>query len=158
MDDTFAELEPFFAAYLNRLGPAQRRKIYRKIGMELRKANAKRIAANVQPDGSPMQARKPRPRMKDARGRIRRSGKMFRKLRQVKNLKIRTMGDGVSVGYEGPVARTARVHQYGLRGFVGRTKAGKVVQAKYPARVLLDFGPDDVGAITGLALHFIQDQ
>ncbi|CDO35832.1 phage virion morphogenesis protein [Novosphingobium sp. KN65.2] len=155
MAETFAEMESYFAAYLNRLSLAQRRKVYRKIGMELRKANAKRIAANVQPDGSPMQARKARPRMKDAKGRIRRSGKMFRKLRQAKNLKVRTAAEGVSVGYEGSVAHTARIHQYGLRGFVGRTIDDRIVRAKYPARVLLGFGPDELEQITDLALGLL---
>ncbi len=152
MSQTFAELEPYLATFLNRLSPAERRRIYRKIGAELRKTNAKRIAANVEPDGTAMHPRKPRPRMKDARGRIRRSRKMFRKLRQAKNLRIRTTADGVSVGYEGPVAHTARIHQYGLRGFVGRTIGGKTVRARYPARALLGFRPQDLDAVADIVL------
>ena len=148
---TFARLDPWLAAYLERLTPAERRRIARKIGMDLRKANAKRITANVQPDGSPMPARK----LKKGKGALRRA-RMFRKLRLNRNIKVKPNGDGVSVGFEGTTAHTARVHQYGLYDFVGRTKSGKTVRGKYPRRVLLGFGPDDMDLITDTALAMLE--
>lgn len=157
MAETFAELEPYFAAYLNRLSLAQRRKIFRKIGMELRKANAKRIAANVEPDGSPMQRRRKRKRIKGANGRIRRTKKMFPKIRLTKALRVRPGNEGVELSFVNPiVTKTAAAHQYGLTDFVGKTKAGKVVRTKYPARVLLGFGPEDLDEITDLALKLLE--
>lgn len=145
MADGFAELESFLTAELAKLSPARRRRITRKIGMEIRKANAKRIAENIQPDGTPMQARKPR-RLTTGKGAIKR-GRMFRKMRLARSFKINPSADGVSVGFEGMVAHTARAHQYGLMDFVGRTTNGKAVRAKYPERVLLGFTPEDLGMI-----------
>lgn len=37
MADDLAELESFLAAYLNRLGPGQRLKVARKVGVALRR-------------------------------------------------------------------------------------------------------------------------
>lgn len=156
MADDLAQLEPFLAAYLNRLGPAQRRKVLRKIGEETRRLNAKRIAANVQPDGSAMEPRKKRPRMKDARGRIRRTGKMFPKIRLARSIRIRASADDVAVGFEGTVAHTARAHQFGLVDFVGRTRDGRVIRTRYPERRLLGFGPDDLDAIMDAALKMLE--
>jgi len=157
MADDLAELEPFLATYLNRLGPAQRRKVTRKIGQELRKANAKRIAANVEPDGPAMEPRKPRPRMKDAKGKIRRTGKMFPRIRLAKAMRIRANTDEVELAFTGGIDRTARAHQFGLTDVVGKTATGKVVKTRYPARRLLGFGPEDLDLIMETALKLLED-
>lgn len=156
MADDLAELEPFLAAYLNRLGPAQRRRVARKVGEALRRENARRIAANVQPDGSAMEPRKKRPRMKDARGRIRRTAKMFPKIRLARSMKIRASADEVSVGFEGTIGHTARAHQFGLVDFVGKTRDGRTIRTRYPERRLLGFGPEDIEAITDAALKMLE--
>lgn len=157
MADDLAELEPFLATYLNRLGPAQRRKVTRKIGQELRKANAKRIAANVEPDGAAMVPRKKRKRMMDAKGKIRRTGKMFPRIRLAKALRVRPGLDEVEVGFVNPlITKTAAAHQFGKVDFVGKTKAGKVVKTRYPARRLLGIGPDDLELITDAALKLLE--
>lgn len=156
MADDLAQLEPFLAAYLNRLGPAQRRRLARKVGEALRRENARRIAANVQPDGSAMEPRKKRPRMKDARGRIRRTAKMFPKIRLARSMKIRASADDVAVGFEGTVAQTARAHQFGLVDFVGKTRDGRVIRTRYPERRLLGFGPDDLDTIMDAALKMLE--
>lgn len=86
-----AELEPFLAAYLNRLGPGQRRRVARKVGEALRRENVKRIAANVQPDGSAMEPKKKRKRMMDGKGRVKRTGKMLPKIKLCRTKDGRTI-------------------------------------------------------------------
>jgi phage virion morphogenesis protein len=156
MAEDFARLEPFLAGYLNRLGPAQRKRVMRKIGQEVRRINTRRIAANVQPDSSAMEPRKPRKRMKDAQGRIRRQGKMFRKLRLAKKIAIDVADDEVALSFKGNAAESAERHHFGLPGFVGRTRKGKDIRVKYPARRLLGFGPEDMDAIIDAALGLLE--
>ncbi len=156
MADDLAELEPFLAAYLNRLGPAQRRRVARKVGEALRRVNARRIAANVQPDGSGMEPRKPRKRMKDAKGRIKRSARMFPKIKLAKSLKIRATPDDVSIGFAGMIGHTAAAHHFGLEDFVGRDANGRAIKTKYPARRLLGFGAEDVDIITRAAIDMLE--
>lgn len=157
MADDLAELEPYLAAYLNRLGPAQRRRVARKVGEALRRENAKRIAANVQPDGSAMEARKPRKRMKDAKGRIKRTGKMFPKIKLARAMKLRATPDEVSLGFTGMIGQTAAAHHFGQEDFVGRTKDGRAIRTKYPARRLLGFAAEDIDLITETALNMLED-
>lgn len=145
MADGFTKLEGFLADELAKLSPARRRRIARKIGMEIRKANAKRIADNIQPDGTAMTPRKPR-KLTAGKGSIKR-GRMFRKIRLARSFKVNPSVNGVSVGFEGPVAHTARAHHYGLFDFVGKTEAGKTVRTKFAERVLLGFAPEDLELI-----------
>lgn len=156
MADDLAELEPFLAAYLNRLGPAQRKRVLRKVGQEVRRINTRRIAANLQPDGSAMEPRKPRKRMKDAQGRIKRTARMFRKLRLAKKIGIDVADDAVALSFNGNAAESAARHNFGLTGFVGRTRKGKDIRVKYPERRLLGFGPEDMEAITDAALALLE--
>ena len=156
MAEDLAQLEPFLAAYLNRLSPVQRRRVARKVGEALRRENAKRIAANVQPDGSAMDPRKKPKRMMDAKGRLKRSGKMFPRIKLARSMKIRATPDEVSVGFEGPTGHTARAHQFGLVDFVGKTKEGRTIRTKYPERCLLGFGADDIDAIMDAALALLE--
>jgi len=158
MADDLAELEPFFAAYLNRFSPAQRKRLLRKVGEETRRINAKRIAANVDPDGAAMQPRKPRKRMKDRKSRIKRMGKMFPKNRLARILKVQDTEDQAEVGIKaGTDFRIASVHQYDEVDSVGRTRGGQIVKTRYPARRLLGFGPDDLEAITDQALKLLEE-
>lgn len=156
MADDLAELEPFLAAYLNKLGPAQRRRVARKVGEALRRENARRIAANVDPDGAAMEPRKARKRMKDAKGRIKRSAMMFPKIRLARAMKLRATPDDVSLGFSGMIGHTAAAHQFGLVDFVGRTKDGREIRTKYPERRLLGFGTEDLEVITRAALVFLE--
>lgn len=157
-----AELEPFLATYLNRLGPAQRRKVMRKIGQEVRRINTRRIAANVEPDGAGMQPRKPRARMSDGKGRIKRDrqkakGKMFRKLRLARQIAVDVGDDQVVLSFKGNAAESASRHHFGLTGFVGKSSRGKDIRTKYPRRRLLGFGPEDIDAITNAALGLLEE-
>jgi len=155
MADGFAQLDERLARTLASVAPAQRRRIARKIGMALRKANAKRIADNVQPDGAAMEPRKPR-KLKAGKGGIKR-GRMFRKLRLARNMKVKPTANGVSVGFEGLVAHAARAHQYGLTDFVGRTPKGDPIRTRYAQRVLIGFTPEDRDTISDIVLAMLDD-
>lgn len=157
MADDLAELEPYLAAYLTKLGPAQRRRVARKVGEALRRQNARRIAANVDPDGAAMEPRKKRKRMKDRKGRIKRMGKMFPKIRLARILKVASTEDQAEIGFKaGTDSRIAGVHHCGEVDSVGRSKDGRVVRTRYPERRLLGFGPDDLETITRAALDMLE--
>lgn len=128
-------------AMLQGLTPARRKAAARKIGQQLRRANTARIAANIQPDGSPMEPRKPRDSHK---GRIRRA-KMFRKLRLARNLQIRPDPSGVELRFRTrSMEQLAAEHHYGLEGKVGETKTGRRIRSRFPERRLLGFSKNDL--------------
>lgn len=143
MADDLARLEEWFGRIIAGLEPAQRRKATRKLGQLLRRANLKRIGANVDPDGAPFAPRKPR---LDQRGRLRKgsSGKMFKGLRKLAKWRIDAAPDGVEIS---PVSNTAdrvgSVSQFGQTVTVGRLRNGRKIRAKYAERRLLGFGRED---------------
>lgn len=142
-DDDLSRLDDWFGRILHGLEPGQRRKAALKLGQALRRSNLKRVEANVNPDGSAMEARKPR---KDARGRLRKKagGKMFQGLRFARHWRIDGNQDGVSITANSPlVDRTAAVSQFGEVATVGRLRSGKPIRYRYPERRLLGFGPED---------------
>jgi len=139
--DALAGFDEYFGRILASLSPAKRKQAARKLGQALRRSNLARIADNVEPDGGPMEPRKPR---RDRRGRLRRKtgGKMFRKLRYARQWKIDAQPDSVEIKL-GKGDAVAAVHHFGLRGFVGRSPDGKKIYAPYPQRRLLGFAPED---------------
>ena len=155
-DNPLEELDEWFADILEGLSPAQRRKATRKIGIHLRRAQLDRIKQNVEPDGSPMEKRKAR---LDRRGRVRRraGGKMFRKLRAARNWFIKPDQDAVEVGIR-TGEKVARVHHFGLRGYVGRAPDGTKVYARYPQRRLIGFGKGDLDATLDVASELIDQE
>ena len=138
MNDDFAHLDQWLESYAARLKPAERKRLMTAILRELRRAQAQRMAANVQPDGSKMEPRKPR------RERVKRGRAMFPRLRLARNLKIRADADEGEIGFAPNVSRVAAEHHYGADVRVGRTKDGREIRTRYPARELLGFGPDDL--------------
>ncbi|WP_225206233.1 phage virion morphogenesis protein [Novosphingobium huizhouense] len=137
-------LEPWLAGYMARLEPRERGRLSRKIGKALRDANAQRIRDNVQPDGSPMEPRKPKA---DKRGRLRqRKGKMFPKTALARNLKVQTSAERIELAFTPLVAGTAAVHHYGLTAPVDPATPNSI-KVRYPARRLLGFSPADIEAI-----------
>lgn len=132
INDNFDQLETFLGRFVTALSPREMRGLASKIGQSLRRSNAKRIGANVEPDGGGMQARKPREG--------KRRGKMFRQLRQARVLKVRATADGVTVGFQGQAQKVAQVHHFGEEGIVGRTRDGRTIRARYAARRLLGIG------------------
>lgn len=133
-------LIPWLEQAIERLSPAEQRKLAREIGKQLRVENRKRITAQTSPEGQPWAPRK--------KGKGKRpTGKMFKKLRTASRLKIKAQAHGVKIGWAGQDGHIARVHQYGLRQ---RLQWG---EAQYPARALLGFAPKDVEIIKDLLIE-----
>ena len=142
----------YFDAFLSDLTPARRKMVARKLGQRMRRLNTARIAENVEPSGDPMASRKVR---RDRRGRLRNSGgKMFRKLRYARNWKIRATANSAELSLMRGAA-VASVHHFGLLGFVGKTKGGETIRARYERRRLLGFGDDDLDQITEELLSWL---
>lgn len=151
---TLERLEPWLAGLMGRLEPRERGKLSRKVGKVLRDANARRIRDNVQPDGSPMEPRKPKA---DKRGRLRaRKGKMFPKAALAKNLKVRASSERIEVAFTPRVAGTAAVHHFGLTAPVD-PKVPNSIEVRYPARRLLGFAPADLEAIDKAVMEHLSD-
>lgn len=145
--ENFGDLERFLSRFVDRLSPRERRGLLMKIGQSLRRSNSDRIAQNVQPDGSAMAARRPRP------GGGQR-GKMFRRLRMARVLKVRATPDQTTVGFIGQAQKVAQVHHFGEEDDIGRTRDGRVIRARYLARQLIGFGADDEqSAFDAVAKH-----
>ncbi|MDR1853490.1 MAG: phage virion morphogenesis protein [Azoarcus sp.] len=131
------------------LSPAARRKLGLRIGQAARRANTIRIGRNVAPDGTPFERRKPQP------GRLRRKrGKMFRKLRTIRHLRLARTPDEITLSFEGADAKIARVHHFGLRDRVSEKNKTMV---KYPARPLLGLSREDLQAIEAVVLAHLAD-
>lgn len=152
--DALAGFDDFFGRILAGLRPGQRRKATRKLGRGLLRANLERIGANVEPDGGKMEERK---RRLDARGRVRRraGGKMFRRLRRVREWRVDARPDSIEIlpRRAGPVAAT---HHFGKRGFVGKAPDGQKIFTRYPERRLLGFAPDDELLVMEIAAELIE--
>lgn len=126
----FIQLEDWMLGLLEKFTPAQRRKLTQQWARTLRQSQQKRIQQQLNPDGSPYEARKPQKR--DKKGRVKR--KMFRKIRTARYLKTKATPDMAEVSFSNSrIERIAATHQYGLREKLG--KRGPVV--KYPQRRLL---------------------
>jgi phage virion morphogenesis protein len=107
-------LETWAAVLLDRLQPAERSKLARSIGQELRRSQQKRVMAQENPDGTKFAPRKQR-NLRGKHGRVRRKLAMFKKLRTASYLKVRGDSNAITAGFTGRIARIARVHQYGLK-------------------------------------------
>lgn len=139
-------LDTALADFASRLEPAARRKLAARIAIDLRKANAERIAANVDPDGQPFVPRKKaRPtRLRDRAGAVKRKAKalkMFRSAGKARFLRREASSGEARVGFVGAMARIMRVHQLGQRDTV--TRDPNSPEVKYPARVPLGFSAFD---------------
>ncbi|MGE6118752.1 phage virion morphogenesis protein, partial [Aeromonas salmonicida] len=76
--DDLSRLTSWADGLLASMEPAARRQLAGEMACKLRDSQAGRIRTNIQPDGSPMTPRKPQPKLKKGRGRLRR--KMFFKI------------------------------------------------------------------------------
>lgn len=138
-DNGLDAIEPWLSGVLARLSPGEQMKIKRKIGQLLRRRNAERIRTNVQPDGTPMEPRKPR---RDKRGRVRgRKGKMFPKIGLARTMRVTVRPNEIEVSFSPLVAGAAKVHHWGLVDQV--EKKGDAPSVRYPARHLLGINPAD---------------
>jgi phage virion morphogenesis protein len=138
-------LESFLQQCVDRLSPAERVKLGRRIGNELQKTNATRIRENVDPEGNEFAPRKS-PRRLRGRGRRgirsrRKSGPMFLRAKAKKYLRVTATAGETRVGYVGAMARIMSVHQEGLYDHVTRNPNSPIV--KYDARRVLGFAAED---------------
>jgi len=127
--DNIHQVEDWLNALLEKLDPAERRKLMRDVAIKLRQQQQQNIRMQKNPDGSGFEPRKASGRAKQ--GRVKRQ--MFSKLRTARYMKTRTTADTAEVGFDAKAQRIARVHHYGLRDRV--RKGGPVVT--YAKRELL---------------------
>lgn len=127
--DDLNRLTSWADGLLASMEPAARRQLAAAMARKLRDSQASRIRANIQPDGSPMAPRKPQPKLKKGRGRLR--SKMFFKISNKAWLKARASEHQAVVEFVGTANRIATIHQYGLKD---RIKGRKI---SYPGRELL---------------------
>ncbi|WP_446655222.1 phage virion morphogenesis protein [Blastomonas sp.] len=144
-DTDLTKVEDWLDGLLLRLEPGARRKLAMKVGQSLRRSNAQRIAANKEPDGKAMAARRPRT---GPDGKPVRRKRMFRRLRMARNMRIKATSDSVELDFgDGNAQRIAEVHHDGRTDRVGKTRSGRTIRARYEARRLLGFGGDDMDAV-----------
>ncbi len=110
-------LETWLSPLLHKLDGRGRAQLARKAAQQLRRSQQQRIRAQVNPDGSPFEARKPR-NLRGKKGRIKR--RMFEKLKMARYLKAKGTPQQAVIGFAGRVSRIARIHQYGLRDRASR--------------------------------------
>lgn len=146
---TVKTAEAELSALLATLEPKARRQLAVSIARQLRQSQQKRIADQLNPDGTAFAPRKPTLRQKQ--GTIRRQ--MFSRLRTAKYLKTEASPDAAVVGFISKVGRIAAVHQYGLRD---RVRPGGA-EVQYPARRLLGFTATDYNAISDMVMSHLQD-
>lgn len=146
----FIQLEDWMLGLLEKFTPAQRRKLTQQWTRTLRQSQQKRIQQQLNPDGSPYEARKPQKR--DKKGRVKR--KMFTKIRTARHLKTKATPDMAEVSFSNSrIERIAATHQYGLREKLG--KRGPVV--KYPQRRLLGMNMANIENIQKIVLDFLSE-
>lgn len=142
--DDLSRLTHWADGLLVSMEPAARRQLAGEMARTLRASQAQRIRANRQPDGSPMAPRKPQPKLKQGRGRLRR--KMFYKISNPTWLKARASEQQAVVEFVGTANRLATIHQYGLKD---RIKGREI---RYPARELLGITHQEVERLEELLL------
>jgi phage virion morphogenesis protein len=155
MADDLARLDLWFGQIMEALSPSQRRRAALKLGQALRKSNLKRIAANVEPDGSKMAQKKAR---YDRRKRLVEpaGGKMFQGLRYAKQWRINPLDDGVEIVPANNLAgRTGEINQFGETVTVGRLRDGRRIRAKYAERILLGFSDADEKLSLDVAVNLV---
>lgn len=129
-------LETWLSPLLQKLDARGRAQLARKAAQQLRRSQQQRIRAQVNPDGSPFEARKPRD-LRGKKGRIKR--RMFEKLKMARYLKARGTPQQAVIGFAGRVSRIARVHQYGLKD---RAERG-APEVLYARRQILGLSKED---------------
>ncbi|WP_288355399.1 phage virion morphogenesis protein [uncultured Pseudomonas sp.] len=133
-------LETWLSPLLQKLDGRGRAQLARKAAQQLRRSQQQRIRAQVNPDGSPFEARKPRD-LRGKKGRIKR--RMFEKLKMARYLKAKGTPQQAVIGFAGRVSRIARVHQYGLKD---RAERG-APEVHYARRELLGLSEQDISCV-----------
>jgi len=137
------------------LSDAQRARLARNIGQYLRRSTAKRIAAQLNPDGTPYEPRKVQATGERAAQRRRAiRSTMFDKLRTNKFLHLRTNAQEIALGFLGRAARIATTHQEGLPDEV--QPGGPRIT--YPARQLLGITEQQLLDIRDMTIDHLSAQ
>lgn len=118
MSDELTRFEQWLTPLIGALSDAERLRLSRELAQQLKRSQARRIAAQLNPDGTPYEPRKQQPAKQSASERAaqRRRGiraTMFNKLRTARFLRSTATAEDLTIGFIGRVARIARVHQYG---------------------------------------------
>lgn len=141
-------LETWLSPLLQKLDGRGRAQLARKAAQQLRRSQQQRIRAQVNPDGSPFEARKPRD-LRGKKGRIKR--RMFEKLKMARYLKAKGTPQQAVIGFAGRVSRIARVHQYGLKD---RAERG-APEIRYARRELLGLTATDLKVLQDSILDML---
>lgn len=143
-----APLDDWVAALLLKLTPAERKAVNRRVMYELRRSQAKRIAAQQNPDGTPYQPRSGQKNLRAKKGTIKRKA-MFAKLRTQRHLKVRADVSSIEVGFRGRDAVIATAHQE------GRVRNSRGRRFVTPKRELLGLSHDGINAIANAYLDHL---
>lgn len=154
MSDNLDALEPWLGGLLAKTEPRQRMALARAVGQIMRRTNAARVMANVEPDGSPMAPRNPKKPRKNGKTRKGKAGRMFKRIELARNMQVQPSADEVSLSFKSRVAQTAKEHHFGLEGPVDR-RIRNSIRARYKARRLLGFGPGDRDALLGEVMAWL---
>lgn len=143
-------LETWLSPLLQKLDGRGRAQLARKAAQQLRRSQQQRIRTQVNPDGSPFEARKPRD-LRGKKGRIKR--RMFEKLKMARYLKAKGTPQQAVIGFAGRVSRIARVHQYGLKD---RAERG-APEVRYSHRRILGLTGEDLNELRKLVIDGFQN-
>jgi phage virion morphogenesis protein len=128
MTNDLAQLPLWVRGIAETMSPAKRRQVARKIGIELRKANQSRTAAQSDADGNafvaPLQAK---------------NNPMFREITAARYFQVKATDSQVAIGFGGNAGRIARIHQ---EGQLSEIRPGSR-KYPYPVRTLLGINDDD---------------
>ncbi len=144
-------LEAHLAALIAQTAPAARRTLARELARRLRESQRRRVAAQLNPDGTPFEPRKARSSKRRRKPEIRR--RMFARLMTARYLKAQSSADSASVVFTDAASRIAQVHQFGLRDRVARRRTAPEV--RYPARQLLGATQEDQHVIAACVLEHL---
>ena len=153
-DNELTRIEKWIGGLLAKVSHVERRKLGRKIGLDLRRSQSERITVQQNPDGSSYTPRKKQKRIRSDKGRLKRMRtQMFQRLKMVSRMHLKTNQDQISISFLGKVARVAGVHHYGLKDHVSRNGP----EAQYPARQLLGFSQADEQLIIASLLRHLNE-
>lgn len=142
--DISDRVSPALQALYASLNSAGRRQLLRQVVQDLRRANARRIGSNIDPDGHRFTMRTPLTHKK---------GKMFPRIARARWLKTDyKSGDEGQVFFDGFVDRVAAVHQFGKKD---KPFPNAPFEANYPMRPLLGINRSDEDAIIERISQFL---
>jgi phage virion morphogenesis protein len=145
MSDPLDPLDQELTRLAASIAAPARKKLAASIATDLRASNAKRIRANVQPDGERMEPRKASSMRPEGLGAVARKKKdlppprMFQKAPGY--LVKRATAAGAELGFSSAADRIMSVHQLGLVDQVSQESGSPKVA--YPERVVLGLSAED---------------